>query len=92
MPPPCFDQDLGFGKTVEDFAIKQLVTQAAVERFTIAVLPRTTLRDVKRLHPDLCQPVFHSGTSPNELRFQYRVVVSGGLLRRWNRATGRIPK
>jgi len=26
MPPPCFDQDLGFGKAVEDFAIKQLVT------------------------------------------------------------------
>jgi hypothetical protein len=37
MSPPCFDQDLGFGETLEDFAIKQLVTQAAVERFTIAV-------------------------------------------------------
>jgi len=31
---PCFNQDLGFGKAVEDFAVKQLIAQAAVERFT----------------------------------------------------------
>ena len=65
MSSPCLDQDLGFGKAVEGLTIKQLVSQAAVERFTIAILPRATKRDVKRLHPNLCQPVFHRGR--NEL-------------------------
>lgn len=73
VPPPRLDQDLCFGKAVEDFAIKQLITQAAVERFTIAILPRATRRDVKRLHPDLCQPVFHGGG--NELGAVVRPYV-----------------
>ena len=61
MSPPRLDQDLGFGKAVEDFAVKQLIAQAAVERFTIAILPRAAWCYVKRLHPDLCQPAFHGG-------------------------------
>lgn len=47
MPPPRFDQDLGFGKAVEDFAIKQLITRAAVERFTIAMV-LNVLSDTRR--------------------------------------------
>jgi hypothetical protein len=39
MPPPFFDQYLGLGKTIGDFAIKQLVMQADFERLKIAVLP-----------------------------------------------------
>ena len=34
MSSPCLNQDLVFGKAVEDFAVKQLIAQAAVERFT----------------------------------------------------------
>jgi hypothetical protein len=30
MSSPCLDQDLGFGKTVEDFAIEQFIAQAAI--------------------------------------------------------------
>jgi hypothetical protein len=52
---------LGFGKAVEDFAVKQLIAQAAVERFTIAILPRATKRELKRLHPDLPRPVLPGG-------------------------------
>jgi len=59
--PTYLDQDLGFGKAVEDFAVKQLIAQAAVERFTIAILPRATKRELKRLHPDLPRPVLPGG-------------------------------
>ena len=44
---PCLDQDLGFGKAVEDFAVKQFIGQVAVERFTIVILPRASKRDLK---------------------------------------------
>ena len=46
MPPPRFDQDLRFGKAVEDFAIAQFVAQAAVERLDVAVLLRFARIDV----------------------------------------------
>ncbi len=36
--------------------------------------------------------IFHASPSPTELRCQCRVVVSGGLLSRWNRTTCRIPQ
>ncbi len=61
MSPPCLDQDFGFGNAVEDFAIKQLMTQAAVERFTIAILPPATWGDVKRLDAYLSQPFLDGG-------------------------------
>jgi hypothetical protein len=47
MSSPRLDQDLGFGKAVEDFAVKQLIAQAAVERLTIAILPQASKRDLK---------------------------------------------
>jgi hypothetical protein len=56
MSSPCLDQDLGFGKAVEDFAIEQFVAQAAVERFTIAILPRAAGGNLQCLHSDLRQP------------------------------------
>lgn len=60
MPPPCLDQDLRFSEAVVDFAVEQLITQAAVERFTITILPRAAWCDIKRLDTVLSQP-FHDG-------------------------------
>ena len=71
--PPYLDQHLGFGKAVEDFAVKQLITQAAVEGFTIAISPSATRCDVKRLNSDLSQPVFHGAC----------IDVNGGLFMQW---------
>ena len=34
-----FDEDLGFLKAAEDFAVKQFVPQLAIEVLAIAVLP-----------------------------------------------------
>lgn len=56
VSPPGFDQYFGFGEAVEDLTVEQLVTQRPVEAFVVAVLPRRSGRDVKRLHADLSQP------------------------------------
>jgi len=53
---PLADYGLGFFQTVEDFAIEQLVTQLAIEGFTISVLPRTTRLDVKGFRANARQP------------------------------------
>jgi hypothetical protein len=54
---------------------KELIRQAALERFTISILQGATLCDVKRLNPDLCQPVFNGGG--NELGTIVRPYVRG---------------
>ena len=41
MPPPHFDDDLGFAQGVEDFAIQAFVAHFTVERFTVSVFPGT---------------------------------------------------
>ena len=39
MVPPSFNDDLGFAKRVEDFAVQQLVAHSPVETFAVPVLP-----------------------------------------------------
>ncbi len=39
LHPPPFNQHLGLQQRVEDLAIEQLITQLAVERLDVAVLP-----------------------------------------------------
>lgn len=51
---------------VEDLAIEQLVAQAGIEAFNVAVLPGTTWFDEQRLHPHLAEPV--TDRSGRELR------------------------
>ena len=41
LPAAPFDQDLCLGERVEDLPVEEFITQLAVERFDIAVLPRT---------------------------------------------------
>jgi len=36
MPPPSFDQHLGFGEAVEDLAIEQFVAKRSIEAFVWA--------------------------------------------------------
>ena len=38
LPPPAFDEDLGFQQRVDAFAVEALVAELAVEGFHIAVL------------------------------------------------------
>ena len=59
MPPPALDDDLGFAKRVEDFAVEQLVSQARVEAFDIAVLPGAARFDVGGLCTDCADPFLH---------------------------------
>jgi hypothetical protein len=37
---PAFDRDLRLLERVEDLTVERLVAQSAVERFTVAILPR----------------------------------------------------
>jgi hypothetical protein len=46
MAPPALDDDLGFAKRVEDFAVEQLVAQASIEALDVAILPWTAPLDV----------------------------------------------
>src|SRR5262249_28815918 len=45
MAPPAFDDDLNFSEGIEDLAVEQLIAQARVEAFDVAVLPRTAALD-----------------------------------------------
>lgn len=45
---PLFDQDLCFLEAVEDFLIRAFVTQFAIERFAVTVLPGVARLDVER--------------------------------------------
>ena len=44
--PPAFHDDAGFGERVENLAVKQLIPDAGVEAFDVAILPRTPWSDV----------------------------------------------
>ncbi len=57
MFPPLFDQDLSFAQAVEDLTVEQLVSDPAVEAFTISVLPRAARFDVSRLGANGGDPV-----------------------------------
>jgi hypothetical protein len=54
--PPSFDQDLGFAQRVEDFAIKQFVSEPGIEALTIAVLPRGSWGDERGFRTDSPNP------------------------------------
>ncbi len=60
VSPPLFDQDLCFAQAVEDFAVEQLVSEPAVEAFTVSVLPRAARFDVGRLGANGGDPVSDS--------------------------------
>jgi hypothetical protein len=57
MPTPLFDQYLCLLDRVEDLSIQQLISQLAVERFNVAILPGAAGLDVERFHPQVRQPV-----------------------------------
>lgn len=59
VPAPCLDQNLRFGQSVEDRAVKQLVAKRAVERLSVAVLPRAAGSYVQRVQPAPAEPVPH---------------------------------
>ena len=40
MASPALDDDLGFTERVKDLAVEQLIPEAGVEAFDIAVFPR----------------------------------------------------
>ena len=60
MPPPSLDQCLRFVESRELLAGQQLVAELGVEALAIAVFPRTTRLDVKRLHADPFEPGAHA--------------------------------
>jgi hypothetical protein len=39
VPPPAFDDDLGFAEAVEDLAVEEFAAGPSVEALDIAILP-----------------------------------------------------
>ncbi len=76
QPPPLFDEDDSLGQCVEDLSVQELVSQLSVEAFVVTVFPRTSWRDVERLHTEPAQPPAH------ELRRELRPIVRAKMLRR----------
>jgi len=37
---PFLDQDLGFAQRVEELTVEELIAEAGIEAFTVAILPR----------------------------------------------------
>ena len=49
---PLFSQHLSLLQAVEDFPIQKLISELAIERFTVAVLPRTAWLNEQGLGAD----------------------------------------
>ena len=75
LPPPAFDQDLCFRQRKEDLPVQQLIAQLPIERFHIAVLPRTAGLDEQRLDGQGVEPQAH------ELRRKLGTVVGADVRR-----------
>lgn len=49
VSPPSFDDDLCLLERIEDFPVKQFITEFGIEAFAIAVFPRAARHNVGRL-------------------------------------------
>lgn len=58
IPPPTGDNP-DFLKAVEDLTVEQFVSQARIEAFDIAVLPRAAVRDIEGGDAEPAQPFPH---------------------------------
>ena len=56
MVSPLFQQNLRFFQGIEGLRIQALITQAAIEAFIVAVLPRAARFDIQGFDPQLRQP------------------------------------
>ena len=72
---PAVDHPTGLLPTQEQLPVQQLVTQLAVERFDVAVLPWAALGDEQRLHIGTLQP------TTNRLGHELWTVVAANVLR-----------
>jgi hypothetical protein len=75
LTAPLLNDDGRFLQAVEDFSVEAFVAQLAVERFTVAVLPRTSGFDVERLGAKFCEPATH------DLCSHLRTVVRADVFR-----------
>ena len=72
---PLLDENLGFPEAVEDFTVKQFVSQLAVEAFAISILPGAARLDVKCLGTHTRKP------APHDLGGHLRAVIGSDVLR-----------
>jgi hypothetical protein len=56
---PAFDEDLGFVQRIEEFPVQQFISQFAIKRFDIAVLPRAAGLNKQGLDTHALSPVPH---------------------------------
>ncbi len=57
MPSPLLDQDRGFFQRIEDLRVQQLVSELAIERLAVAVLPRAARLDEQRVDLQPFEPI-----------------------------------
>src|SRR5664280_477313 len=73
-PPPARDDDLRLLERVEELTVQQFVTQLAVERFDVAVLPGAAGLDEQGGDPEVTEPFAH------RLGDELRAVVGADVL------------
>jgi len=57
VTPPFLNDDLSLQQGIKDLPVQKLVAHLSVERFNIAVLPRTSWLDEQRLDLKAFHPV-----------------------------------
>jgi hypothetical protein len=57
--PPSFNQNLGFAKCVDNYAIEQFVSEPGIEAFPISVFPRRSCGDERGFRTDGPNPSPH---------------------------------
>ena len=72
---PALDDDLSFSQRVEDLAVEQLVSQASIEAFNVAILPRAAGLDVSRFGADSGDPFLDC------LRHELRAIIGSDMAR-----------
>ena len=82
--PPSFNQYLRLRQRVEDLAVEQLVSQLAIKRFDVAVLPRAARLDIQRLYAKFVQP------GSNGRGRKLRAVIAADVL--WNTSRHEQPR
>ena len=70
---PTFNDNLGLAQAVEDLAVEQLVTQAGVETFDIAILPWAAGRNVG------CLGANGSNPAPHRVRDELGAIVRSNV-------------
>lgn len=76
MIPPLIGQYPGFFETIQFLASQELIPELAVKALILAVLPRATRCDKRRLDVEHCQPVL------KDFGRKFTAIITADIIRK----------